>query len=81
VSVIKYLRDGSRGARAIWIGRGGQIWGVSRIGLIEARSCGEATIAPRRCPGRQYDLENEKRYSDTDEERSETRRAYEVATL
>ena len=26
------------------------------------RRSGEATIAPSRCPGRQYDLENEKRW-------------------
>ena len=56
------LRSGRRGANASWIGRGGQIWTVSSIDLREVvRRKGEATIAPSRCPGRQYDLENEKR--------------------
>lgn len=35
---------------------------VSSMDLREVRRRGEATMAPSRCPGRQYDLENEKRW-------------------
>ena len=54
--------SGRRGANASWIGRGAQICIVLRTDLRELRKEGEATTAPSLWPGRQYDLENEKRW-------------------
>ena len=57
------LISGRIGANASWTGRGGQIWIVSSMDLrVVVRRLGDATMAPSLCPGRQYDLENEKRW-------------------
>ena len=35
---------------------------------------GEATMAPSRCPGRQYDLENEKRWMNVERQEVDANR-------
>ena len=47
---------------------------VSSMDLREVRRRGEATMAPSRCPGRQYDLENEKRWIKVERQKVDVKR-------
>lgn len=53
---------GSSGASARCGGRGAHIWSESSAVVSAGWSAGDAQTRPRRCPGMQYDLENENRW-------------------